>query len=194
MVPVVYYFAELHPDLESDAGRLRADWYGVEPTLLPLTFFDGTGRAPAVTIPDSFYSVYQNMTDGARARKTFLDIKLDSTAVDREQVAIRVRIESTDSTVERMSDLRLVALIYEDSVPYYSLLRGDTVFISRVVRTVVGDGFGVPVHLIFGVSYDTLLLVPIQGWNIDRVGVAVAVQDGATRAVYQSAIKKLVRD
>lgn len=194
LVPVVYYSALSHPELESNAGRARANWYGVEPTLLPLTFFDGTNRAPPVTQPDSFYPVYRNMTDGTRARKTFLEIKLDSTRVDGEQVAIRVWIEPTDSTVERVSNLRLVALVYEDSVPYYSLLMGDTVFISRVVRTVVGDSFGVPVNLRFGVSYDTLLRAPVQGWNIDRIGVAVAVQDGATRTVFQSAIKRVVKD
>lgn len=141
VVPIVYYAAESHPELESEAGRARANWYGVEPTLLPLAFFDGTNRAPQVTLPDSFYPIYRNMTDGARARKTFLELKLDSTVIDSQRIAIQVHIEPTDSTVNEMTGLRLVAVVYEDSVPYYSLLMGDTVYISRVVRNVVGDRF-----------------------------------------------------
>ncbi len=194
VVPIVYYSAASHPELESEAGRARSNWYGAEPTLLPLAFFDGTNRAPQVTLPDSFYPVYRNMIDGARARKTFLEMKLDSTVIDSQRVAIQVHIEPTDSTVNAMSGLRLVAVVYEDSVPYYSLLVGDTVYISRVVRNVVGDSFGIPVRLRFGVSYDTLLLAPVLGNNIGRVGVAVSVQDVTTRAVLQSAIKRRVRN
>jgi len=194
VVPIVYYSAESHPEVESEAGRARANWYGVQPSLLPLAFFDGTNRAPQVTLPDSFYPVYRNMTDGARAQKTVLEMKLDSTIVESQRVAIRVRIEPTDSTVDAMTGLRLVAVVYEDSVPYYSLLMGDTVYISRVVRTVVGDSFGVPLRLKFGTGYDTLLWVPYAGYNIDRIGVAVAVQDVATRAVLQSVIKQRVKN
>lgn len=188
MVPVIYYLSESHPELECAPGRARGRWYGVEPTLLPLAFFDGTGRAPQVTVPDSFYPVYRDMIEGARSHPTFLEVAVESGAADTNGVALRVRIEPTDSVVDTMRNLRLVAVVYEDSVGYYSMLRGDTVYVPRVVRAVVGDSAGLPLRLRFGAVCDTLVYLPGRGWRLDHLGCAVAVQDGVSRAVFQSAV------
>ncbi len=192
---VVYYLAEMHPELESRAGRARAEWYGVG-LQAPLAFFDGTGRSPQIPVPDSFYPVYRDMIDGARAQKTFLEMSLDSaiTGIDPTLLHLGIRITPTDSSVDTMTTLRLVAVVYEDSVPYYSMLQGDTVFSPRTVRQVIGDSFGIPVRLKFGQDFDTLLVAPVNGYNIEKVGVAVSVQNSVTRAVYQSLLKERLKN
>lgn len=190
---VVYYSAEMHPEMEGRGGRERARWYGVGMEL-PLAFFDGTRRAPQITIVDSFYPIYQSLVDASRAQKTVLEMELDSvqTRIESGYLHVGVHITPTDSVVDTMSTLRLVAVVFEDSVPYYSFLRGETTYARMVVREVIGDSLGVPLQLRFGQDFDTVLTAPVTGYSFGRVGVAVSVQEVANRAVLQSVIRRRV--
>lgn len=192
---VVYYFSGIspHSELESPEGKARANWYGIIESGLPIAFFDGTGRAPQVMLPDSFYSIYKDMIDGARAQKSVLEMSLDpaTTRIDSLWLRIGVHITPTDSVVNTMTALRLVAVVYEDSVPY---LPGDTVCYSPMtVRKVVGDSFGIPLQLKFGQDFDTLLTTPVANYATKRVGVAVFVQDRTNRAVLQSTVRRRIK-
>lgn len=136
--------------------------------------------------PDSFYAVYRDMIDGARSRKTVLEMALDTalTKADSAQVSLGVRVEPTDSAVDQLSHLTLVAVIFEDSLPYEFL--GDTVHAWRVVRRVFSDTWGIPVNLRFGVPFETTLVAPNPGWRPAHVGVAAFVQDRESKQVLQS--------
>jgi hypothetical protein len=190
MAYVIYYTGESHPELSSLAGRARGEWYGVG-LEAPLAFFDGTSRAPQITVPDSFYPVYRDMIDATRSQPTCLEIEVDSiaTVIDPTVLQLRLRITPTDSVVDTMTSLRLVAIVYEDSLPYYSFLIGDTVYAPMVVRQVVGDSFGIPLHLKFGRDFDTTVVTGVRGYNINRVGVVVSVQDFISKSVLQSLVK-----
>lgn len=190
MAFVIYYSGEAHPQLSSPAGKARNEWYGVGAEA-PLAFFNGILRSPPIIIPDSFYPVYQNMIDAARARKTCLEMALDSTGttVDSTTLRLRVRLTPTDSLIDTITSLRLVAIVFEDSISYYSSFVGDTTYAPMAVRQVIGDSFGIPIAFKFGRDFDTLLTTGVSGYNINRLGVAVSVQDFVTKEVWQSVVK-----
>ncbi|MEO0004473.1 MAG: hypothetical protein ABIK49_00525 [candidate division WOR-3 bacterium] len=194
MAFVIYYSGETHQQLASRAGKARSEWYGVG-LEAPLAFFDGTLRSPQITVPDSFYPVYKDMIDAARSRKSWLEMVIDSTSttIDSATLQIRISITPTDSVIDTVTSLRLVAIVYEDSVPYYSFLVGDTTYSPMTVRQVIGDSFGIPINLRFGQDFDTLLATSVSGYNPDRVGVVVSVQDFATKAVLQTAVKRRIK-
>lgn len=168
------------------AGTERERWYGV--SWQPSAVFDGR-PGPQVQEPDSFYPVYRDMIDGARSRRTVLEMVLDTalTKADSAQVSIGVRIEPTDSVVDEMAHLALVAVVFEDSVPYECL--GDTLYAWRVVRRVLSDTWGIPVSLRFGTAFETTLVAPNPGWRPGLIGVAAFVQDTASKQVLQSAAR-----
>jgi|YNPBryantNP2012_1023418.scaffolds.fasta_scaffold00013_47 hypothetical protein len=188
MAYVIYYDPETHPELGSQAGIARARWYGTGMER-PLAFFDGTMRSPQITIPDSFYPVYRDIIDAARARKTILELKIDSCHIDSAFLNVRLTLSPTDSSIDTLTALRLVAIVFEDSIPYYSFLIGDTFYSPMTVRQIIGDSFGIPIRCRFGQNWDTVLACQVTGYNVNRTGVAVSVQNLATRAVIQSAIK-----
>ncbi|GEM_PF-736500 len=193
MAYVVYYTGVTHPELVSPGGNARAEWYGVG-FYSPVAFFDGIARAPQVTVPDSFYSVYRDMIEGARAQKAMMEIRVDSCRIDASRMRVWLHITPTDSSLDTMSSLRLLAVVFEDSVPYYSYLREDTVFSPLTARQVLGDSFGVPVRLKFGQVFDTLLTAEVAGYNINRTGIVVSVQSFATKVVYQSVVRWRIRN
>jgi hypothetical protein len=184
------YFTYLQAgELATPEGDARAARYNVG-GLWPSAYFDGASRAPQVSEPDSFYAIFANMADGARSQPTVLEMSLDTllTSADSAQVQIGVHITPTDSVVDRMSGLRLVTVLFQDSVPYDQF--GDTLYLRGVVRCVVGDTWGVPVHLTFGAGYDTTIVAPTAtGWQPRLLGVAAFVQDTADMQVLQSVVK-----
>ncbi|MEN9979198.1 MAG: hypothetical protein ABIK38_02505 [candidate division WOR-3 bacterium] len=188
MAFVIYYDSELLPQLSSPAGKARAEWYGAGGER-PLAFFDGTIRSPQITLPDSFYPVYRDMIDAARTRKTMLEMRIDSAVIDSSRLTVRLVITPTDSSADTITTLRLVAIAFEDSIPYYSVLRADTFYSPMTVRTVIGDSFGIPLRVRFGQDFDTVLSTPVPDWNPNRTGIAVTVQNLASRAVLQTAVK-----
>jgi hypothetical protein len=185
LVHFVWYQSPDHPELSTPAGDVRATRYGVG-GLWPTAFFDGINKAPQLS--DSFYPVYNDMIIGARSDSTVLELSLDSvtTRLDSTELSIGVHITPTDSTVNAMGGLMLVAVVYEDSAPFYSLLRQDTAYARFCVRCVVGDTWGVPLTLRLGTDYDTVLTTPLGAWNRAHLGAAVFVQDTSSLRVLQS--------
>jgi hypothetical protein len=171
--------------LSTAAGDVRAARYNVA-GFWPTAFFDGFYRAPQIT--DSFYGVYDGMIGQARSLTTVIEMALDSTTtrLDSAELSIGVHITPTDSAVDQMNGLMLVAVIYEDSAPYYSMLQGDTAYARFCVRRVIGDTWGVPLELHFGDDYDTVLSTPLGAWNRSHLGAAVFVQDTSSLRVLQS--------
>jgi hypothetical protein len=184
-VHFVWYQAPDHPELSTAAGDERSRRYNVA-GFWPTAFFDGFYRAPQVS--DSFYEVYDNMIGQARSLTTVMEMALDSatTQLDSTELSIGVHITPTDSAVDTLSGLMLVAVIYEDSAPYYSVLRQDTDYVRFCARRVVGDTWGVPLTLRLGTEYDTVLTTPLGTWNRSHLGAAVFVQDTSSLRVLQS--------
>ena len=185
LVHFVWYQAPDHPELSTQAGDERGRRYNVG-GFWPTAFFDAFYRAPQIS--DSFYEVYHNMVDQARSQSSILEMSLDSaaTGLDSTQLRIGVHITPTDSAVDGMGSLMLVAVVYEDSAPYYSTLRQDTAYVRFCARRVIGDTWGIPLTLHFGADYDTVLSTPLGDWNRSRLGAAVFVQDTSSLRVMQS--------
>jgi hypothetical protein len=139
-----------------------------------------------------FYPTYNNMIGQARSLTTAMEMSIDSatTRVDSSEVRVGVHITPTDSAVNSMKDLMLVAVVFEDSAPYYSALRGETAYAPYCARCVIGDTWGVPISLRLGVDYDTVLATPLGEWKKSHLGIAVFVQDTSSLRVLQSAGKQ----
>lgn len=185
LVHFVWYQSPGHPELSTPAGDVRATRYSVG-GLWPTAFFDGINKAPQLS--DSFYQVYDDMIAGARSDSAVLEMSLDSVAtrLDSAELSIGVHITPTDSAVNAMASLVLVAVVYEDSAPYYSPIRGDTGYARFCARRVIGDTWGIPMTLRFGTDFDTVLTTPLGAWNRSRLGAAVFVQDTSSLRVLQS--------
>ena len=186
LVHFIWYQSPEHPELSSQAGDVRSARYNVG-GVWPTAFFDGFYRAPQIS--DSFYEVYLGMVDQARSRSSILEMSLDTTTTgfDSTQLCIGVHITPTDSAVDGMGSLMLVAVVYEDSVPYVSALNPeDTSYARFCARCVIGDTWGIPLALHFGTDYDTVLTTPRGDWNRSRLGAAVFVQDTSNLRVMQS--------
>lgn len=181
----VWFQAPSHVELQAPEAEERSSRYDVG-GFWPTAFFDGFYRAPQ--IQDSFYQVYDDMIVQARSQTTVLEMSLDSakTGLDSIQISVGVHITPTDSVVNAMGSLMLVAVVYEDSVPYISLLSPDTVYARFCARHVIGGTWGIPVTLRFGADFDTVLTAPNSTWNRSRLGVAVFVQDTSSLRVLQS--------
>ncbi|MEO0079421.1 MAG: hypothetical protein ABIK44_01930 [candidate division WOR-3 bacterium] len=193
LVHFIYYSSLSQPELVTPAGEGRSRWYGV--SLWPTAFFSGR-RQEQITSPDSFYAAYQAEFLGARSRTTVLAMALDSatTLIDSQRVSIGVRVHPTDTVANRLTGVNLVGIVFEDSVPYYSPLRGETVYASVAVRQVIGDTWGVPIRLSFGADLDTVLTTPTGSWRFDKVGVAAFVQDTTTKEVLQAVMKRRIME
>lgn len=185
---VIWYQSPNHPELLTPEGEERSKRYNVGGAW-PAAFFDGFYRAPTVPSIDSFYGVYDGMVGQARSLTTVLEMSLDTAAtrLDSTELSVGVHITPTDSAVNTMSSLMLVAVIYEDSVPYISLLGGDTAYVRFCARHVIGDTWGIPVTLRLGTDYDTVLTTPLDPvWNRSRLAAAIFVQDTSSLRVLQS--------
>lgn len=121
--------------------------------------------------------VYRDMVDATRARKTMLELPIHSTGIDPSRLPLQLSLTPTDPSVDTITTLRLVAIIFEDSVPYYSFLMGTTFYSPMTVRAIIGDSMGIPFNCRLGMEFDTLLTTPVTGLNINRTGIAVSVQN-----------------
>ena len=185
LVHFIWYQSPEHPELSTADGDARATRYNVG-GLWPTAFFDGFYKAPQVS--DTFYATYDHMIQQARSRTTILEMSLDSatTRLDSTELSIGVHITPTDSAVDALSSLMLVAVVFEDSAPFYSALRQDTAYVPLCARRVIGDTWGIPLTLRLGADYDTVLSTPLGDWNRTRLGAAVFVQDTSNMRVLQS--------
>jgi hypothetical protein len=181
-----------HPDLATPAGDERTARYNIDSTW-PSAFFDGPHRAPLTG--DRFYEVYDSMVKHARSLTTVLELSLDSatTRLDSTELSIGVHITPTDSAVDLMTDLALVAVIYEDSAPY-EYWSGATHYIRFCAREVIGGTWGIPLTLRLGADYDTVLAAPLGAWDRSHLGVAVFVQDTSSLRVLQAIGKRRFAD
>jgi hypothetical protein len=186
-VHFVWYQSPNHPELLTPAGDERSKRYHVD-GFWPTAFFDGFYRAPQIDDTDLFYEVYDNMVGQARSLTTVMEMSLDSAAtrLDSSELRVGVHITPTDSVVDAMGSLMLVAVVFEDSAPFYSMLRGDTSYVPFCARCVIGDTWGVPLKLRLGTDYDSVLTTPLGAWNRSHIGVAVFVQDTSSLRVLQS--------
>ena len=173
-----------HPDLATPAGDGRTTRYDVD-SMWPAAFFDGPDRAPLSA--DRYYAIYDSMVRHARSLTTVLELSLDPvlTQLDSTELSIGVHITPTDSAVDSMADLALVAVIYEDSAPY-EYWGGATHYIRFCAREVIGGTWGIPLTLQLGTAYDTVLSAPLGAWDRSHVGAAVFVQDTSSLRVLQA--------
>lgn len=185
LVHITWYQAYEPLEIATPEGDARSVRYNVAGTW-PSAYFDGFDKAPQVS--DSFYYVYRDFVDLARSHATVLEMSLDpsTTVLDSTTMRVGVHITPTDSTIDAARGLMLVAVVFEDSAPYYSALRGDTAYARFCARKVLGGTWGVPVSFTFGTDFDTVLTTPIGSWRPEHLGVAVFVQDTATNRVLQS--------
>jgi hypothetical protein len=153
-------------------------------------------RAPLPSDPDLYYKTYDSMVRHARSLTTVLELSLDSAAtrLDSTELSIGVHITPTDSAVDSMAGLALVAVIYEDSVPYFSEYHGDTAYIRFCARQAIGGTWGIPLTLRLGTDYDTVLTAPLGAWNRSHLGAAVFVQDTSNLRVIQSVCRTRFAD
>jgi hypothetical protein len=190
----VYFGYYLNGDLTIEPNVERWRWY--EQPASPWGLFNGV-RSPQVVNEDEFYQVYDDMIVGARAQPTVLEMWLDESTTrvvaDSQLVRVGVHINPTDSAVDRMENLMLTAVLFEDSIPYESHLHpGDTAYARMVVRRVIADTWGIPLSLGFGTEFDTTLEAMLGVWQLDRLGVAVFVQDTVKGEVLQSVGKRRI--
>jgi len=183
-----------HPDLATPAGDKRTTRYNVD-SLWPTAFFDGTDRAPQLADPDPMYKAYDSMVRQARSQTTVLELSMDSAAtrLDSTELSIGVHITPTDSAVNSMADLALIAVIYEDSAPY-EYWGGATNYIRFCAREVIGGTWGIPLTLRLGADYDTVLTAPLGAWDRSHLGAAVFVQDTSSLRVLQAVGKRRFAD
>ncbi len=183
---MTWYQSFLPLPITTPEGEARALRYNVQ-SIWPSTYFDGFYKAPMVSVEDSFYTVYRDYVDFARSQPAILEIGCDTltTRLGPTNLSIGLRITPTDSAVDGMRTLQLVAVVYEDSAPYPSF-SGDTAYARYCARTVIGGAWGVPVSFRFGQEFDTVLTTPLGNWTTARLGAAVFVQDTSNLRVMQS--------
>jgi len=170
----------------------RAQWYGYGLGFEPATYFDGTDAAGQETL----YSALRARIEAARSRKTMLEMELDTavTGIVGTEVRVGVRIIALDTLVDKMAGLMLVPVLFQDSVGHEIWGTQDTMYVP-IACDVIGGPWGVPVSPRYAVEFDTVLTATLGNWRTDRLGVAVFVQDTATRAVMQSVVtRKIVRE
>jgi len=101
---------------------------------------------------------------------------------------VGVYIRPTDPEVDEMESLMLVAVVFEDSVAHAGL--SDSIAYAPIARDIAGGPWGVPVSFTFPNGFDTTLSFELGNWREDYLGVAVFVQDTATREVLQSVTRR----
>lgn len=179
--------------LATRSSLARAQWYGHEPILVPVTYFDG--RDPQ-SFDDTLYERFRNRVEGARSRRTMFEMALDTatTGIEGGNVRVGVWINPLDTLVNDMRSLMLVAVLFQDSVGFAYPGSPDTFFVPIAVD-VIGGPWGVPVRPRYAVELDTVLTAGLGNWRTDRLGVAVFIQDTATKRVMQTAVtRKLARN
>ncbi|MFO7674978.1 MAG: hypothetical protein R6X12_01470 [bacterium] len=170
----------------------RAQWYGYGLGFEPVTYFDGGDAA----FQETLYDALRSRVDAARSRKTMLEMALDTaaTGIVGSELRVGVRITTLDTLVDDIDGLMLVAVVFQDSVTRVRFGSTDTSYVP-IAADIIGGPWGVPVRLRYATELDTVLATPYRGWRQDRLGVAVFVQDTATRAVMQTVVtRKLARE
>lgn len=120
-----------------------------------------------------------------------LEMTLDTatTRIEGGEVRVGVKISPVDTVIDGMENLMLVGVVVADSVAHTRLGSPDTGY-APVAVDVIGGPWGVPVNLRYATELDTLISTPLGNWPLDRIGVAVFVQDTSTKEVLQTVTKR----
>jgi hypothetical protein len=173
--------------LATPAANARANWYGHQLGFEPVVYFDGGGAVAGETLYDEF----RNRIEGARSRESLLEMPGDSLTariLTDGTAEVGVYIRPTDPQVDEMRSLMLVAVMFEDSVSHRAV-GGDTAYVP-IAREVAGGPWGVPVGFEFPQAFDTTFNIELGNWRDDYLGIAVFVQDTATKEVLQSVTRR----
>ncbi len=171
----------LSPDL---VERRRSFYYeaGGEPAVL----FDGTGPV-WTTDPNQNYPTYKSYIIGRRNKKSPLRLYLE-TLVRADTGIIKTTAVVTDSIPT--GDLRILTVVYEDSVRFWLPGASDSVF-NRVMRLMIPDENGIACTLSFRDSIAKEVRFSLnQTWRQSQLGVVGFVQNFATKEVIQAIFKK----
>jgi len=185
-IAIIAYHRRLGGDtLSPDLVETRRSFYydaGGEPAVL----FDGTG--PIWTSdPNQNYETYKDHIIGRRSRKSPLRIYLES-SVRVDTGIIKTMVVAIDSILA--TDLRICAVLYEDSVRFWLPGATDSVF-NRVMRLMIPDENGIACTLALGDSITKEVRFTLNhNWNQIQLGVVSFVQSFATKEVLQSVFKK----
>ena len=173
--------------LATPAALARANWYGHQQGFEPIVYFDGGDAVAGETLYDEF----SNRIEGARSKESLLEMPVDSLTADIATggaASIGVHIRPTDPQVDEMGSLMLVAVLFEDSVAHEAV-GGDTAYVP-IAREVAGGPWGVPVVFEFPTPLDATFNIELGSWREDYLGIAVFVQDTATKEVLQAVTRR----
>lgn len=171
----------LSPDLVE--GR-RSFYYdaGGEPAVL----FDGSGPV-WTTDPSQDYQTYKDYIIGRRNHKSPLRLHLES-SVRADTGIIKTSLVAIDSILA--ADLRICAVLYEDSVRFWLPGASDSVF-NRVMRLMIPNQNGIACTLAFGDSITKEVRFTLDhNWNQVQLGIVSFVQDFAAKEVLQAIFKR----
>jgi thiol-disulfide isomerase/thioredoxin len=153
----------------------------------PAVLFDGTG--PVWTQdPSQNYETYKNYIIGRRSRKSPLRMHLEA-SVQADSGILKTAVVVIDSIAA--TDLRLLFVIYEDSVHFSLVGATDSVF-NNVMRLMIPDENGIACTLALDDSITKEVRFTLsQNWNRTKLGVVSFIQSFATKEVLQSAFKRI---
>ncbi len=185
-IAIIAYHRRLGGDtLSPEMVEARRSFYydgGGEPAVL----FDGTGPV-WTTDPSQNYETYKNYITGRRNQKSPLRMHLES-SVRTDTGIIKISLIAIDSIL--VNDLRILTVLYEDSVRFWLPGASDSVF-NHVMRLMIPDENGIACTINFGDSLTKELHFFLnQNWNPTQLGVISFVQSFATKEVLQAIFKK----
>lgn len=171
----------LSPDL---VERRRSFYYEAEGE--PAVLFDGTGPV-WTTDPSEDYATYKNYLIGRRGKKSALRMAL-TTQLRADTVIAQTTIAAIDSITA--NDLRLLIVLYEDSVRFHLIGASDSIF-NRVMRLMIPDENGIACTLNFGDSLNKEVRFNLnQTLKQNQLGLVAFVQDFTTKEVLQAILRK----
>jgi len=158
-------------------SQQRGDYYGVSGW--PVLRIDGIDSVLSAPDVPSTYAQYRARASGRLAAKSPVRIQLLG-GINNGQLAYQATVIA-DSTL-RAGDIRLLALVIEDSVLY------NGVHYRKVVRRLEPNAQGASLVLLPSSVTTRSGNVPLDpGWQTGRIWLAALVQNFQTREVLQSA-------
>jgi thiol-disulfide isomerase/thioredoxin len=185
-IAIIAYHRRVGGDtLSPDLVEARRSFYydaGGEPAVL----FDGSGPV-WTTDPSQDYQTYKDYIIGRRNRKSPLRLHLES-SVRADTGIIKTSLVAIDSILA--TDLRICAVLYEDSVRFWLPGASDSIF-NRVMRMMIPNQNGIACTLAFGDSITKEVRFTLnQTWNQTQLGVVTFVQSFTTKEVLQAIFKR----
>ena len=131
--------------------------------------------------PAEYGAVFADNIDVAKSRPSFVTLSAESSYADTADAALVVM--ATADSVSPGSDLRMIAIVTEDSVVTSGSLAARW---DKVARRVIPDYDGRPVTLARGDTlYDTLRF-STDGLNPEKLGAAVYIRNAVDGSIVQT--------